>query len=75
MELGAALIKDYDPTCIECDGSFPSHGGTTAGSCGDSPVIIEKTVGKGNVIVTSVHEYPSRAFVKKFCSPGTQTLF
>ena len=74
-ELGAALVEDYDPSCIECDGSFPSHGGTPAGSCGDSTVIIENMVGKGTVIVTSVHEYPSRAFVKKFCCQGTQTLF
>ena len=69
------LVEDYDLSCIECDGSFPSHGGIIAGSCGDSPVIIEKTVGKGTVIVTSVHEYPSLAFVKKFCCQGTQTLF
>ena len=72
---GAALVEDYDPTCIECDGSFPTHGGTTAGSSGDSAVIIEQAVGKGRVIVTSIHEYPSRAFVKKFCCSATQTLF
>lgn len=74
-ELGEALVADYDPAGIECDGSFPSHGGETVGISGDSPIIIEKTVGKGTVLVTSVHEYPSRAFVKKFCSRATQTLF
>ena len=73
--LGGALVEDYDPSCIECDGSFPSHGGTTAGMSGDSPLIVEKKVGKGTVLVTSVHEYPSRAFVKKFCCSSTQTLF
>jgi len=74
-ELGSALVEDYDPGRIECDGTFPSHGGTTAGSAGDLPVIIEHRIGNGKVIVTSLHEYPSRAFVKKFCSGDTQTLF
>ncbi len=73
--LGTALIEDYDPACIECDGSFPSHEGDIAGGSDGSPVIIEKNVGKGTVIVTSVHEYPSRAFVQQFCAQGTQTLF
>jgi len=70
-----ALVEDYDPSCIECDGTFPVHGGSTAGASGGSPLIIEKTVGKGTVVVTSVHEYPSRAFIKKFCASGIQTLF
>ncbi|MGB8219499.1 MAG: hypothetical protein WCE46_03855 [Methanoregula sp.] len=74
-ELGTALVEDYDPSCIECDGIFPAHGGNAAGESDGSTVIIENMVGKGRVIVTSVHEYPSRAFVKKFCASGTQTLF
>jgi hypothetical protein len=74
-DLGGSLVEDYDPSCIECDGSFPLHGGTTAGISGDASLIIEKTLGKGTVIVTSVHEYPSRAFVKNFCCSGIQTLF
>jgi hypothetical protein len=74
-DLGTALVEDYDPSCIECDGSFPSHGGITSGISGDAPLIVEKAVGKGTVLVTSVHEYPSRTFVKKFCCSGIQTLF
>ena len=74
-DLGGSLVEDYDPSCIECDGFFPSHGGTTAGISGSAPLIVEKTLGKGTVLVTSVHEYPSRAFVKKFCCSSTQTLF
>jgi len=72
---GEALVSDYDPSCIECDGTFPSHGGNAEGTDGESAVIIEKTLGNGRVIVTSVHEYPSRTFIKKFCGSGTQTLF
>jgi glutamine amidotransferase-like uncharacterized protein len=74
-ELGMALVEDYDPSCIECDGIFPTHEGSTAGEADGSTAIIEKTVGTGTVVVTSVHEYPSRAFIKKFCASGTQTLF
>lgn len=72
---GHELVKDYDPTCIECDGIFPAHGGNTAGTTEGSAVIIEKKLENGTVIVTSLHEYPSRAFVQKFCGSGTQTLF
>ncbi len=74
-ELGTTLVEDYDSSCIECDGIFPTYEGCVAGSADGSTVIIEKTVGTGTVVVTSVHEYPSRAFVKKFCASGTQTLF
>jgi hypothetical protein len=74
-ELGTALLADYDPSCIECDGIFPAHGGSAAGESDGSTVILEKKVGNGTVVVTSVHEYPSRSFVKKFCASGTQTLF
>ena len=73
--LGGSLVEDYDPSCIECDGSFPTHGGMTAGISGDAPLIVEKTLGKGTVLATSIHEYPSRTFVKKFCCSGIQTLF
>ena len=74
-DLGRSLVCDYDASCIECDGTFPSHGGKAAGMSEGSAVIIEKNVGKGTVIVTSVHEYPSREFIRKFCGSGTQTLF
>lgn len=74
-DLGRSLVCDYDASCIECDGIFPAHGGEASGSSEGSAVIIEKSVGKGIVIVTSVHEYPSREFIRKFCGSGTQTLF
>ena len=69
----AILIEDYDPLQIECDGSFTSHEGISIGKAGSADVIIEKQVGKGKMVVTSVHEYPSRNFLKKFCSAGLQT--
>jgi hypothetical protein len=69
------LIDDYNPLCIECDGSFPSHEGKRVGIAELSDVIIEKLVGKGRIVVTSVHEYPSRGFLKNFCSAGKESRF
>jgi len=69
------LIDDYNPLAIECDGSFPSHGGERVGIAELSDVIIEKRAGSGRIVVTSVHEYPSRGFLKNFCSSGKESRF
>ena len=69
------IIEDYDTERVECDGSFPHHDGNSAGLAGDQTVVIEKQIGQGHVVVTSIHEYPSRAFLLSFCRSGTQTLF
>ena len=69
------IIDDYDPTSIECDGSFPSHEGDSRGTAESADVIIEKRVGDGRIIVTCVHEFPSRKFLKNFCSTGKETVF
>ena len=72
-----AILADYDAGCIECDGTLtgcddPAH---VAISCNDGAVLIDRNVGAGRIIVTSIHEYPSRAFLAAFCAAGTQTLF
>jgi hypothetical protein len=69
-----ALIEDYDPSAIECDGTFPEHEGDGVGMSESAVVLIEKQVGRGRVIVTSVHEYPSRKFLKEFCIEGIPTM-
>jgi hypothetical protein len=69
------LIDDYDPLCIECDGSFPSHEGKCVGIAESSDVIIEKLIGKGRIVVTSVHEFPSKGFLKSFCTAGKESTF
>jgi hypothetical protein len=38
-------------------------------------VIIEKKIGNGRIVVTSVHEFPSRGFLKTFCSSGKESRF
>ncbi len=69
------ILADYDAGCIECDGYFTGYNGTPAGSSADRAVLLDEKVGSGRVVVTSIHEYPSRAFIADFCSSGTQTLF
>jgi len=75
ISIASNIIEDYDADKIECDGIFPSHECDIAGVADDCAVILEKQVGKGRVVVTSIHEFPSRAFIKNFCHSGTQTLF
>jgi len=70
-----SIVDDYDPAAIECDGIFPEHEGEDSGTSESTTVIIEKHVGKGKVVVTSVHEYPSRQFLKDFCAMGSLTPF
>ena len=64
------ILDDYDPQNIECDGFFPSHDGIRVGIAESSDVIIEKPIGSGRIVVTSIHEFPSRNFLKTICSSG-----
>ncbi|MDD1678582.1 MAG: hypothetical protein LUO93_05290 [Methanomicrobiales archaeon] len=61
------LLEGYDCTGIPCDGTFPSHGGDVVGVTRDGDtVLVGKQVGEGYAVVTSVHEYPSRKFLREF---------
>jgi len=40
-----------------------------------SDVIIEKLIGNGRIVVTSVHEFPSKGFLKRICTAGKETTF
>ncbi|MDD1694078.1 MAG: hypothetical protein LUQ71_05085 [Methanoregula sp.] len=73
--LSATIVDEYDPANIECDGSFPEHEGTCVGAEGTSDVIIEHMYRKGKIIVTSIHEFPSRNFLTQFCCDGEMTTF
>jgi len=70
-----SILDDYDPVAIECDGIFPEYEADGVGTCESAAVIIEKHIGKGKIVVTSVHEYPSRRFLKDFCAKGSPTPF
>lgn len=69
------IIEDYDTSCIECDGTFSTFDADCPGRAGDSAVILEKKVGMGMIVVTTVHEFPSRAFLQHFCTSGQPVLF
>jgi hypothetical protein len=73
--IATSIVDEYDPETIECDGSFPSHEATCIGAADAADVIIEQKFGKGRIIVTSVHEFPSRNFIRKFCSEGEPVTF
>ena len=71
----SSLLEGYDTGAIECDGFITDHDGrVVASSCGN-PVLIVQKLGRGEIVVTTVHEYPSKAFLKKFCSASEETLF
>jgi hypothetical protein len=70
-----SLIEGYDVGCIECDGYFTDYDATVIASAGGRPVMVSKEIGKGEVVATTVHEYPSRAFVREFCMAPEETLF
>ena len=69
------IIDDYDPAAIECDGIFTEHEGDGVGTCESAAVILEKQIGRGRVVVTSIHEYPSRRFLIELSADGTPTPF
>jgi hypothetical protein len=70
-----SIVDDYDPASIECDGSFPEHDCEGTGMSEAADVILERKTGRGRIVITSIHEYPSREFLKSFCAEGTPTLF
>ena len=73
--VAAGLLDDYDATRIECDGTFTADGAECVGSSGSDTVIIEKKTGAGTIIVTSIHEFPSRKFLQDFCNLGQSVRF
>jgi hypothetical protein len=71
----SSIISDYDKDHIEYDGFFPTSGGNNIGIADGNTVLIEKTLGKGVIVVTSIHEYPSRSFVSSLCMKAGETFF
>ena len=71
----SAFLADYDTSCVECDGYFTEHEGVVVASADGRPVMIEVDTGEGRIIASTVHEYPSRGFVKEFCTAKGETLF
>lgn len=70
-----SIIDDYDPGRIECDGSFSAQDWEHVCVAEGAPVVLERRIGEGRIVITSVHEYPSREFLKRFCCSGKETVF
>lgn len=71
----ASIICDYDPDHIEYDGFFPSFEGDRVGTIEGNVVLLEQSLGKGRIVVTSIHEYPSRSFIQGLCMKAGETFF
>ncbi len=69
------ITSDYDPDHIEYDGFFSSFEGDNVGTIDGKTVLLEKNLGKGVIVVTSIHEYPSRSFVTSLCMKAGETFF
>ena len=70
------IVMDFNESGIECDGYFQEFEGeciaqTPEGRC----IMIEKPFGEGCFIITSIHEFPSRAFLTNICSGDSEIIF
>jgi hypothetical protein len=71
-----AILDDFGTDEIQCDGHFSGFEGKIVASTEDGKVLmICNHIGKGKVVITSFHEYPSRKFLKGFCTADRETLF
>ncbi|MCX6693742.1 MAG: hypothetical protein NT074_04215 [Methanomicrobiales archaeon] len=70
----AGLVTGFDPACIPCDGYFTRYEGEVVASNGEHAVIVACQCGEGTVVATTVHEYPSRAFLATFPSLPREVL-
>lgn len=70
----AAIFSEYDPSTIECDGYFPDYEGEVIARMSDEAVLVRNCVGEGEVVATTIHEYPSRSFLKEFCRGSLETF-
>ena len=58
--LSDALVGQYDPLALECDGWFEQVEGEVIATAEGCPIAIRRQVGSGVVVATTIHEYPTR---------------
>ncbi|MBN2734779.1 MAG: hypothetical protein JXQ82_07985 [Methanomicrobiaceae archaeon] len=74
----SGIMDDFDSSKTECDGYFKGFGSDIeiiAKTSDDRPVMIAKKCGEGYYVLTSIHELPSKSFIKKFCTGEAEILF
>ena len=70
------IFEDFDTDKIDCDGYIKNPEGEVLARTDDGKaIVVSYPVGKGKVIVTTIHEYPSRGFMRLFCTCESETLF
>ena len=72
----ASILEDFDTSEIECDGYIKNPEGSVLAQTEEGKsIMVAYPVGKGIIIVTTIHEYPSRGFLRHFCTCESETLF
>lgn len=70
------ILEDYDIGHVECDGHFSEYAGTPVIEADDDrTILLRHDLGSGTIVITTIHEYPSRRFIRAFCTGDTETLF
>lgn len=64
----SAAILEGEKERSVCDGTFPGDTGQVILSSPRGPVLLEIPHGNGRIILTSLHEYPTRVFLSNFCT-------
>lgn len=72
----ASILEGYDIEKTECDGWFTNHDCEVLITTNEGKdVMIRKKYGKGMYLITCIHEYPSRHFLKNICTGEREILF
>lgn len=63
----SAIYDGYDTEKFACDGWFEKYEGKAVATAENGyPVLVDCPVGKGTLILSSTHEYPSNLLLKEF---------
>jgi len=72
------IMDDFDLSNVECDGYFQKNGSDfeiIAETDDKKIVMVAKKYGEGYFLITSIHELPSKLFIKYFCTGDIDILF
>lgn len=70
------LLDGYDKNAFTTDGWFEEFEGKPIAVAENGfPILVECKVGEGTLLLSTAHEYPSRAFLEMFQKGGDETLF
>jgi hypothetical protein len=70
-----SLVEGCDTGRIESDGYFTEYQGEVIASAAGKAMMVAQGIGKGQVVAATIHEYPSPAFIKFFCTAPEEALF